>query len=178
MNLKKAIKIIEEQKQKVLNSENSNNNEWIVETASYIKEYFGFESVEYSRIAQFKWHIKIDDICSDDEIKKLLSKKEKDIILFLNNCQSTLKNKGLYKPPKKNWFSDKGNDFIISAIIALIIFGFGIGYWTKEFELFSVIINKNDNKSLPISNSIHIKTEKNTCVVEKPYNESIAKLKF
>ena len=49
---KKAIKIIEEQRQKVLNPHYQNNPEWIFETAYYIKRFFGINSAEYGWILQ------------------------------------------------------------------------------------------------------------------------------
>ena len=153
MNKKKAIRILEEQKQKVLSSDHPNTDEWTFETASYIKDFFGFKSTEYSWIAQFKWHVKTLNTTSDKEIRELLTKKPKKVVRFLDNCKRTLENKGLYKPEKKNWISDKGNDFLIKTAIGLIIFGFGIGYWTKQFEVFSILFNKQKQELITTSKS-------------------------
>lgn len=142
MKVKKAIIILEEQKQKVLDSNYPNNDEWIVQTASYIKNFFGFESTEYSRIAQFKWYVRTDNLTSNDEVKRLLKEKKENIIIFLDNCQKTLKNKGLYKIEQKNILSQKDNIFIFSTAIAILLFGFAVGYWIREFEVFSTL-NKN-----------------------------------
>lgn len=151
MNKKKAIKILEEQKQKILSSEYPNNEEWTFETASYIKDFFGFDSTEYSWIAQFKWHVTYIEhpfIDNEDEVNRELRQKPKKAIQFLDNCKKIIENKGLYKPKKKNWISDKGNDFLITTSIGLIVFGFGIGHWAKEFEVFSTFFNKKQEKSI------------------------------
>ena len=160
MRKKKAIKILEEQKQKVLNSDQSNTDEWIFETASYIKDFFGFDSTEYSWITQFKWHLQIlsTDFVSDNEIKEMLGEKTIKVVRFLDNCKRTIENKGLYKPVMNNWISDKGNDFLIKTAIGLIIFGFGIGYWTKQFEFFSALFNKQKQKSFTTSKSQSLKS--------------------
>tara|TARA_R110001583_G_scaffold131681_3_gene283453 strand:- start:1222 stop:1731 length:510 start_codon:yes stop_codon:yes gene_type:complete len=133
---------------KVLSPEYPNNQEWTFETASYIKEFFGHNSTEYSWISQFKWHVEYIDhplIDNANEINSLLKEKPKKVVRFLDNCKSILKNKGLYKPEKKNWFSDRGNDFLIKSVIGLVIFGFGLGYWAREFELFSTLFNKKES---------------------------------
>ena len=153
MKLKKAIQILEEQKQKVLSSDHPKNDEWIIETASYIRDFFGFESTEYFRFAKFKWFVKSIPRESNKSTLERLNKNESEIIQFLDNCKRTLKNKGLFKPEKKNWISDKGNDFLIKTAIGLIIFGFGIGYWTKQFEVFSTLFNKQKQESFTTSQS-------------------------
>lgn len=52
---KKAIKILELQRQRLLNPHYQNNPEWIFETASYIKRFSRINSAEYGWISQFKW---------------------------------------------------------------------------------------------------------------------------
>ena len=169
MNKKKAIRILEGQKQKVLNPDIPYTDEWIFETASYIKDFFGFESTEYSWIAQFKWHVKTlsTDFVSDKKIKEMLDEKPKKVVRFLENCKRTLENKGLYKAEKKNWISDKGNDFLIKTAIGLIIFGFGIGYWTKQFEVFSTLFNKQKQESFTTSKSESLESLPSD-ITEKP----------
>lgn len=106
MRKKKAIKILEEQRQKVLNPHYQNTQEWIFETASYIKNFFGVKSAEYAWISQFKWYVKTEgtDDVNNKEINTMLDKKPKRVILFLDNCKLILENKGLYKAPKKKLF--------------------------------------------------------------------------
>ena len=111
MRKKKAIKILEEQRQKVLNPHYQNNQEWIFETASYIKNFFGVKSAEYAWISQFKWYVKSGNtaVVSTEEIHEILGKKSKKMVLFLNNCKLILENKGLYKIPKNNVLSNISN---------------------------------------------------------------------
>lgn len=82
MKLKKAIEILEEQKQKILNPKYPNNQEWVVETTSYIKDFFGFDSVEYSRIAQFKFSVVTLNIETDENVDRLLNQKVKTLYSF------------------------------------------------------------------------------------------------
>ncbi|MDB4171118.1 hypothetical protein N9750_03300 [Polaribacter sp.] len=106
MRKKKAIKILEEQRQKFLNPHYQNTQEWIYETASYIKNFFGVKYAEYAWISQFKWYVKTEgtDDVNNKEINTILDKKPKRVILFLDNCKLILENKGLYKAPKKKLF--------------------------------------------------------------------------
>jgi len=151
MKLKKAIEILEEQKQKILNPKYPNNQEWVVETTSYIKDFFGFDSVEYSRIAQFKFSVVTLNIETDENVDRLLNQKVKDIVLFLDNCKRTLEVKGLYKNQKANIVSDKTNFELISIIIAISITVFGIGYYfgteKTNTELFRVQNELNEIKT-------------------------------
>ncbi|GEL11166.1 hypothetical protein SAMN05192550_1992 [Flavobacterium glycines] len=147
MNKKKAIRILEEQKQKILSSEHPNNDEWTFETASYIKDFFGFDSTEYAWISQFKWHVKYIDhpiFGNEDEADRALREKPKKAIIFLDNCIRTLNNKGLFKKSKRNFLSDKTNFELISIVFGFCVFVFWIGYWTKTVELFS-LKNKAEN---------------------------------
>ncbi len=150
MNKRKAIKILEEQKQKILSSEHPNDDEWIFETASYIKDFFGFDSTEYSWISQFKWHVAYIDhpfFDNEDEADRELRQKPKKAIRFLNDCKRTLENKGLYKAPKNNLVSDKSNFELIGIVVAISIFIFWIGYWTKSIEIFSVLKQNKESTS-------------------------------
>jgi hypothetical protein len=129
MKLNKAIKILEEQKQKIVNNEVSKNQEWIVETASYIKDFFGFESVEYSRIAQFKWGLFVSNEESTESIRARGVQNENDILQFIDNCKRTLSNKGLFKEPKNNLLSDKSNASLIGILFAISSLVFGVGFY-------------------------------------------------
>jgi hypothetical protein len=130
---KKAIKILEEQRQKILNPNYKNNQEWIFETTSYIIDFFGIDSTEYAWIAQFKWYVKTlnTDFVSNEEIKEMIDEKPKKVVLFLDNCKRVIENKGLYKAPKNNVLSDKSNAALIGTIvtIASIFFYNWILFW-------------------------------------------------
>jgi hypothetical protein len=174
MNKKKAVRIIEEQKQKVLSSEHPNTDEWIFETASYVKDFFGFKSTEYSWIVQFKWHVKTlsTDFVSDKEIKEMLDEKQKKVVRFLDNCKRTLENKGLYKEPKKNFLSDKTNFELLGIIFSICVFVFWIGYWTKKFEVFSVTSRSEKSISVPSTNPTKNISNKKDNVTESENSEN------
>ena len=115
------------------------------------------------------WRVKTlsTDFVSDKEINEMLDEKPKKAVRFLDNCKRTLENKGLFKPEKKNWISDKGNDFLIKTAIGLIIFGFGIGYWTKQFEVFSTLFNKQKKELITTSKSESLESLPSD-ITEKP----------
>ena len=150
MRKKKAIKILEEQRQKVLNPHYQNNQEWIFETASYIKNFFGVKSAEYAWISQFKWYVKSGNkaVVSTEEIHEILGKKSKKMVLFLNNCKLILENKGLYKIPKNNVLSNISNAAILGTLLTMasIIFGIGFYFGTKKTQKDPIRIENEMNK--------------------------------
>jgi len=144
MKLKKAIQILEEQKQKVLSPDHPNNDEWIIETASYIKDFFGFNSTEYSRIAQFKWGVFTTTNTSAEDLNQEIAYKKKNIILFLDNCKRTLRNKGLFKEQKNNLLSDKSNAALIGTIFTISTIVFGIGFYFGTEKTNNELIRTED----------------------------------
>jgi hypothetical protein len=174
MNKKKAIRILEEQKQKVLSSEHPNTDEWIFETASYIKEFFGFESTEYSWISQFKWYVKtLPPVFGGEEnIKEILDEKPKKVVRFLDNCKRTLENKGLYRKSKNNFLSNKSTFELLGILFTIGLFGFGVGYWTKKFEVFSVNSRSEKSISVPSTNSTENISDKKDNVTESENSEN------
>lgn len=161
MRKKKAIKILEEQRQKVLNPHYQNNQEWIFETASYIKNFFGVKSAEYAWISQFKWYVKTGNTAgvSTEEIHEILGKKSKKVVLFLDNCKLILENKGLYKIPKNNVLSNKSNTALLGTLLTMasIIFGIGFYFGTK----------KTQKDLIRIENELH-KLKKNEKAIINP----------
>ena len=163
MRKKKAIKILEQQRQKVLNPHYQNNQEWIFETASYIKNFFGVNSAEYAWISQFKWYVKSGNtaVVSTEEIHEILGKKSKKMVLFLNNCKLILENKGLYKIPKNNVLSNISNVALLGTLLTMasIIFGIGFYFGTKKTQKDFIRIENEMNKlkkyEKAINNPVH-----------------------
>lgn len=148
MNNKKAIEILKKQIEKLDDSTIYKDNNWTFQTASYIKDFFGKESTEYIFISKFNFKVLASSWEDDKDVKRQLLDKHKKAKVYLENCIETISNKGLYKYPKTNIVSDKSNFELISIVIAISLFAFGIGYWAKNIELFS-IENKNEvSKSL------------------------------
>ena len=149
MRKKKAIKILEEQRQKVLNPHYQNNQEWIFETASYIKSFFGVNSAEYAWISQFKWYVKTSntDVEIKEEIHEILGKKPKKVVLFLDNCKLILENKGRYKAPKNNVLSDKSNAVLLGTLFTMASIVFGIGFYFGT--------EKSNKDLIPIENELN-----------------------
>jgi hypothetical protein len=149
MNKKKAIEILQKQKLKLDYSTVYKDSNWTFQTASYIKDFFGKDSTEYIFISKFNFKVLTGAWEDDESINRQLLDKHKKAKGYLENCIETISNKGLYEHPKTNIVSDKSNFELIGIIVAISIFVFGIGYWTKTVELFSVIKQKEEHISLP-----------------------------
>ena len=147
MTVKKAIDILQKQKAKIDDPQHINDDNWVFQTASYIKDFFGDKSTEYSFIAQFHFYVKSTNWDSDEDVRRWLSEKPKEAKKFLDNCIETLQNKGLInKPNFLQRFSDNALWTSISIILPAIWgFGFLIGQYTSDVKNFDLRL---ENKSL------------------------------
>jgi hypothetical protein len=139
MDNKTAISILNKQIDKLKLSKENRTDSWTIETKQYIISFFGEDSIQKDFFNGYSWVLNPN---SD------LDWQEKQVIIFLNDCISIIKNVGLYKRPKTNLVSDKSNFELIGIVIAISIFAFGVGYWAKKFEIFSIENKSEVSKSL------------------------------
>jgi len=155
MTVKKAIEILKKQRDKLDSPKSNNNQNWIFQTASYVKDFFGEDSTEFSFISQFHFHVVSTNYDRPDDIRRWLAEKPIEARRFLDNCIETLEHKGLFKQPKQN-FLNRLSDTALWTLIPLIGTGllsigffFGNLYSDKQnIEL------RQDNKLLKDSLSI------------------------
>lgn len=147
MTVKKAIDILQKQKAKIDDTTHTNDDNWVFQTASYIKDFFGDKSTEYSFIAQFHFYVKSTSWDSDKDVSRWLSEKPVEAKKYLDNCIETLQHKGLvHKPNFLQRFSDNALWASISIILPMIWgFGFLIGQYTSDVKNFEL---RQENKSL------------------------------
>ncbi|WP_370479834.1 hypothetical protein [Tamlana flava] len=130
MKTQKAIKILNEQSEKLKKLELFTTHNWTVETRTYLTEFFGKESYQAEH-----FRMNLTDIKSDQ--------KKEQIIDFLNDCVNIISNKGLYKPPTENWFSKLPNWAINLGLPALCFISFSVG----------ILFTNNNNSELRKENS-------------------------
>lgn len=123
MKVRKAITILEKQKSKIEDTNHYNDDNWVFQTAAYIKDFFGEKSPQFSFIKQFHFYVMSASWESEKGINQRLSEKPDDAKKFLDNCIETLQLKGIYKEPGKN-FLYRISDTALWAIIGLAIPGF------------------------------------------------------
>ncbi|MBN8790414.1 MAG: hypothetical protein J0I84_25320 [Terrimonas sp.] len=121
MTVKKAIDILKSQKEKLEDFDNKNQN-WVFQTASYIKDFFGENSTEFSFISQFHFHVVSSNWDSPEDVRRWLAEKPIEAKPFLDNCVETLQHKGLFKQPKQN-FLNRLSDTALWTIISIAIPG-------------------------------------------------------
>jgi hypothetical protein len=120
MNKKTAITILNRQidKLKILESPKDYSYDWLVQTTTYIDNFFGLDSNQSKRI-------KDNPIgCSHTS----------NLIPFLNDCIETIMNIGLYKKPKINLLSSIPNWIIILILPALVTLGVLLGKYTSDIQ--------------------------------------------
>ena len=153
MTVKKAIQILKDQKFKIEDPKHINDESWVFQTASYIKDFFGEKSTEYSFICQFRFDVLASDWESDEYIRNLFSEKNIQAQKYLDNCIETLNNKGLIR--KEN-FLQRFNDGALWSSISIILpaiwgLGFLIGQYTSDVKNYDL---RQENKKLRDSLSV------------------------
>ena len=94
MRKSKAIKILQTQKAKVLDVNTYNDETWVFQTGSFIKDFFGEDSAEYSFISQFTFMVKVPNLTSTEEDRERLKSKKEKAVNFIDDCIETIRYKG------------------------------------------------------------------------------------
>lgn len=136
----KAIRALESQKLK------EKTITWKFQTASYIKEFFGEESPEYSFISQFDVTFSRMPFETEEMMMGKYRGMANEANVFLSNCIETLKVKGVYKVPKKNLLQHFKPYQIWLIVSSISVGAFWIGFWANS-------VHKNHR---PIPDSIDI----------------------
>lgn len=133
MNKKKAIEILIQQKNKLEKSSFYQDETWVFHTASYIKDFFGESSTEFTFISQFRFTVISTNKTPEPDILYALDQKKQKALKFLDNCVDTIKNKGLYKPESKmlTWVKEPANlwkmfAFIVTTLLSVATLIFAI----------------------------------------------------
>lgn len=138
MTTEKAIEILIRQRDKVVDKDHYNDETWVFHTASHIKDFFGEDSTEYSFISQFKFTVIGNSAMSNEQWRSDLDHQQDKALKFIDNCIQTIKDKGLYRPPRQN-FLQRLNDTWLTTILVLVLSGIGtvtflIGQYTAGLE--------------------------------------------
>ena len=120
MNDKKAIEILRKQIQKHDDSKLHKDENWVFQTASYIKDFFGVNSTEYTFISKFSFKVLASNYDVQNFINYEWASKPKKAKIYLENCIETISNKGLYKHPKTNFLNRISETTLGQYLIILI----------------------------------------------------------
>ena len=152
MKTQKAIKILNEQTDKLMSLKlDDNNQSWVVQTSTYIEMFFGKES---SQLSYF--------IDKSNYLFKETARTE--LNTFLNDCIEVISNKGLYKPPKQNVLSRIPDWSIIPIITGLLFIGGVFGRYQKDIAFIRMekrIETLKDSISIISTNNISEKVKNN-----------------
>mgnify|MGYP006098052471 CR=1 FL=1 len=121
---------------------------------SYIELFKDSKNVERDNILEFLdfAYLHLPDSSNlAFEINQLKSEKFSEHANRIKEFINTNGSKSMKE--KKNFLSDKSTFELLGILLAIGIFGFGIGYWTKNFEVFSVVTQSEKLISLPSVNS-------------------------
>lgn len=126
MTDRKAVEILTIQLDKIGDPKHPNNETWVIQTASYIADFFGKDSAQYSFITNFTFAVFGSSGWSDQDWRNARDSNKRKAIKFTEDCIETIRVKGLYKPPKMN-FLHRVNDTWLTMIIALVLTAVGGG---------------------------------------------------
>jgi hypothetical protein len=152
MTSKKAIEILNKQIEKL--SQNRNEN-WTIETHTYIKMFFGENSRQNDFFRYYSW---------SDNPGTNLNGQEKATIDFLKNCINTIKNVGLHKEPKHNFLNQLSDSLIVLILSVIGFVCFGLGKYMSDVQNIELKSQVERLTKSPIStpNSNSNKTPKHT----------------
>jgi hypothetical protein len=123
MTVKKAIDILKNQKEKLDRPNEFHRDEnWVFQTASYIKDFFGDKSTEFSFISQFSFGVLRSNWDSDKDVSRWIADKPIQVKKFLDNCIETLQHKGLFQHQRQN-FLYRLSDTALWTIISIAVPG-------------------------------------------------------
>jgi len=128
-----AIKILQQQIDRLRNNSSNRSSAWNNETKRYIVEFFGENSIEYDRYWYFgAWWIINPAI--DKSVPNTVEHQEKQVIALLESFINTIKNLGITRKPKMNFLYTIPN-WILSLIFpALVLLGIIVGKYLDNVE--------------------------------------------
>jgi hypothetical protein len=164
MNNKKAIQNLKSQIEKLDNPKIYKDENWIFQTASYIKDFFGQDSAQYTFISNFNFKIPFNQYDSKTFASKQLNLKILKSRQYLENCIETINVKGLYKHPKTNFLNRISETALWSIITVLLPIIFFSGYY------FGNLYSNTQNIELKIEN----KTLKDSLFIFRKHPQNIS----
>jgi hypothetical protein len=144
MRKKKAKEILENQINKLADSQKLFSQLWFVNTQSYLRDMLGDDSLEFRRM--YNTYRPFDDLewnpfknkkepVTEEEIKIYRN----ELTNFLRDCQETIENKGIYKQQKGNFLSNVRSEVILGVLIFILPIIYYAG--------FEIASNKGDIQS-------------------------------
>ncbi|MFL5762947.1 MAG: hypothetical protein ACJ77K_03325 [Bacteroidia bacterium] len=129
MNKKKAIEILKKQKEKL-----PKDDTWVFQTASYIKDFFGEDSVEFNFISQFTFTVVAHSGTTDDVMRHEVFSRRDKALRYLDNCIEIIETKGLHKKENKYiaYIKEPANLFKIVGAICTTAASIGLAIYLAK----------------------------------------------
>lgn len=128
MRKRKAIKLLEKQKQEFVENAYSDINIWRQKTASLIIDFMGKDSAEYVAFYNHKLQVLSHPLEDDAETLRRLKRKDEIMIGLLDNCIGVVKRNGIQSsntPSPSNIIYRLAKNPIIQGIsIVVVIYSF------------------------------------------------------
>lgn len=156
----KAIKILQQQIDKLRNDEDNRSNAWMNETRRYVVEFFGEDSLENKRFQNFNsWWILYPSI--DNRIPNSIEYYEEEVLSFLKSCISTIKNLSITKKPKQNFLFTMKTEYVVLLFTAITAVSFALG------SVIGIYSEKSETNELN-TKITSLKIQLNNCKTTEP----------
>ncbi len=129
MNKNRALKGLNYQKDKLLDTKYFKDAIWVFQTASWIQDIFGKDSPEYAYIGKFSFVYEHLSGESDEQVRRGLDRRKKDAEKFIDSCIQTVKLKGVIYQPKVNFLQKFNNIQMFGTLLGIAAIIFSIGIW-------------------------------------------------
>ena len=135
MKKKEAIRLIQQQVDRL--SKQNPTDDWVVETATYLKAIFGEGSEQHRTALKWRGPRLFPSTVTKEQLRQHSIDERHTINLFLTSCISAVRTGIMHKPERKNLLSDATNVQIIGFTLSLIIASSGLGYWAGTLRVSS-----------------------------------------
>lgn len=135
MKKKDAIRLIQQQVDRL--SKQNPTDDWVVETATYLKAIFGEGSEQHRTALKWRGPRLFPSTVTKEELRQHGMDERRSINLFLASCISAVRAGIMHKPERKNLLSDATNVQLIGFALALIVASSGLGYWAGTLRVSS-----------------------------------------
>jgi hypothetical protein len=141
MNKRKAIKLLQNQKQIFIDRSYPARDVWQHKTSSLVKDFCGNDSDEYEAMINFEFGIWSNNV-KDEWIKHELDRRRTTIIGLIDNCIDKIKRNGVQSSSKADakQRNDISNKQIMMAVGILTLLVAIIVGWDEIVEFYYIHI--------------------------------------
>jgi hypothetical protein len=127
MKKEKAIALLRLQQEKLKTLNHKQKETWIIQTAAYVKQFFGEGSKEYDYISKYKFWSVVWSDTTDEQFQNSVDNQKPTLHTFAGNCIETIENFGLKKREWKHALITTDPKIFWAVFSAIVALAFWLG---------------------------------------------------